>query len=73
MSEPRSRAHRFYRTKEAASVDVRVQTGNTLARLTFYLPLELQAAIQRDAAEKGQTLSVWMRRAAEAALKQEAK
>jgi len=70
MSEPRTRAHRFYRTKDD---DVRVQTGNTLARITFYLPLELQAAIQRDAAEKGQTLSVWLRRAAEAVLKQEAK
>jgi len=44
-----------------------------LARITFYLPPELQAAIQRDAREKGQTLSVWLRRAAEAALKQEAK
>ena len=39
------------------------------ARLTFYLPDDMLAYIQRDAREKGQTLSVWMRRAAEAALK----
>jgi len=43
------------------------------SRLTFYLPDDMLTYIQRDAREKGQTLSVWMRRAAEAALKQEAK
>jgi len=38
-------------------------------RLTVYLSAELHAAIVRDAEARGQTLSVWIRRAAEAALK----
>ena len=39
-------------------------------KLAFYLSLELLEAIERDAAERGQTLSEWMRRAAEAALRE---
>ena len=40
-------------------------------RLTSYLSAELLAAIQRDATRKGQTLSTWMKRAAEAALREQ--
>jgi hypothetical protein len=43
-------------------------TEASKVRLTSYLSPELLAAIQRDATRKGQTLSVWMQRAAEAAL-----
>ena len=46
-------------------------TEATKVRLTSYLSPELLAAIQRDATRKGQTLSVWMQRAAEAALREQ--
>ena len=45
--------------------------ATTKVRLTSYLSPELLAAIQRDATHKGQTLSVWMQRAAEAALREQ--
>ena len=45
--------------------------ATTKIRLTSYLSPELLAAIQRDATRKGQTLSVWMQRAAEAALREQ--
>jgi len=40
-------------------------------RLTAYLPDDLVAAIQRASASRGQTLSAWIQRAAEAALREE--
>lgn len=42
-------------------------TANT--RLTIYVSAELDAAIRRAADEAGQSLSVWMVRAARAALR----
>lgn len=39
--------------------------------LTARLPDDLVAYIQRAALERGQTLSVWMQRAAEAALREQ--
>jgi uncharacterized protein (DUF1778 family) len=40
-------------------------------RLTAYLPDDMVAYIQRAAHKRGQTLSVWMQRAAEAALREQ--
>ena len=43
--------------------------GSGSARMTIYLPLGLDEAIRRAADEAGQSLSVWMVRAARAALR----
>jgi uncharacterized protein (DUF1778 family) len=42
-------------------------------RLTVYLPDDMHAAIQRAAMLQGQTLSVWIQRAAEQALRAQEK
>ena len=40
----------------------------TKARITIYLPAQLDERIRRVAERAGQSLSVWLQRAAEAAL-----
>lgn len=46
--------------------------ATTNVRLTTYLPAQLDERIRRAAADAGQSLSVWLQRAAEAALTKEA-
>ena len=45
--------------------------GSGNARLTIYVPLGLDERIRRSAADAGQSLSMWLQRAAEAALAKE--
>ena len=40
----------------------------TLTRVAIYLPPDLADAVRKDAAERGQSLSEWWRRAAATAL-----
>jgi predicted DNA-binding protein len=43
----------------------------TKARITIYIPAQLDERLRRAAERVGQTLSVWMQRAAEAALREQ--
>jgi hypothetical protein len=45
--------------------------ATTNVRITIYVPTQLDERIRRDADAKGQSLSMWLQRAAEAALREE--
>jgi predicted HicB family RNase H-like nuclease len=66
MSEHRTRAHRFYRTKD----DI-VSDTTTKGRIMIYVPTDIDERIRRAAERAGQSLSVWLQRAAEAALREQ--
>jgi hypothetical protein len=46
------------------------EAATTNVRLTTYLPAQLDERIRRAADRAGQSLSVWLQRAAEAALRE---
>jgi hypothetical protein len=49
------------------------EAATTNVRITTYLPAQLDERIRRAADRAGQSLSVWLQRAAEAALREQEK